>query len=310
VARTPLPLNALRAFEAAARQLSFTRAAEELHVTQAAVSHQVKALETRLGVPLFRRLPRSLLLTDEGQALLPELRDAFDRIARALNDMGGHAAQGALTVSSFTTFSLAWLVPRLPRFQAAYPEIEVRLMSSQRMVDFAREDVDIAVRNGDGNWPGLATVKLFDEDLTPLCGRAYRDRLRKPEDVGAVPLLDTMRDSEWAVWLKAAGLGRLARSRGAEFDSTKIAVQAAIDGLGVAIGSPSLFAQDIAAGRLFQPFPLTVKTNRGYWLVHPEAWGDRRKIRAFRDWIVAEARAPEIAVLKERLGKRIARKQA
>ncbi|HUK09749.1 MAG TPA: transcriptional regulator GcvA [Stellaceae bacterium] len=309
MARTPLPLNALRAFEAAARQLSFTRAAEELHVTQAAVSHQVKALEKRLGVVLFRRLPRSLLLTDEGQALLPELRDAFERLARALDRVGNQSGQGALTVSSFTTFSLAWLVPRLPRFQALHPEIEVRLMSSQRLIDFAREDIDIAVRNGDGNWPGLATTKLFDEDLTPLCGRRYRDRLRKHEDVAKVPLLDTMRDSEWAIWLKAAGLGRIARSRGAEFDSTKIAVQAAIDGLGVAIGSPSLFAEDIAAGRLFQPFDLTVKTNRGYWLVYPEPAAERRKIRAFRDWIVAEAQASESAPPK-RVGKMFAGSRA
>jgi len=309
MARIPLPLNALRAFEAAARQLSFTRAAEELHVTQAAVSHQVKALEKRLGVVLFRRLPRSLLLTDEGQALLPELRDAFERLARALDRVGNQSGQGALTVSSFTTFSLAWLVPRLPRFQALHPEIEVRLMSSQRLIDFAREDIDIAVRNGDGNWPGLATIKLFDEDLTPLCGRRYRDRLRKHEDVTKVPLLDTMRDSEWAIWLKAAGLGRIARSRGAEFDSTKIAVQAAIDGLGVAIGSPSLFAEDIAAGRLFQPFDLTVKTNRGYWLVYPEPAAERRKITAFRDWIVAEAQTSESAPPK-RVGKMFAGSRA
>src|SRR5579864_8195898 len=307
--RVPLPLNALRAFEAAARQLSFTRAAEELHVTQAAVSHQVKGLERRLGVPLFRRLPRSLLLTDEGQALLPELRDAFERMARALERVGNAAGQGSLTVSSFTTFTLAWLVPRLPRFEATHPEIEVRLMSSQRLVDFAREDIDVAVRNGDGNWPGLVTVRLFDEDLTPLCGRAYRDRLRRHEDVGNVPLLDTMRDSEWAIWLKAAGLGRIARSRGAEFDSTKIAVQAAIDGLGVAIGSPDLFAEDIAAGRLFQPFDLIVKTNRAYWLVYPEDWAERRKIKAFHDWIVAEVQAPT-APLPKRVGKRIASRRA
>jgi DNA-binding transcriptional LysR family regulator len=306
MARIPLPLNALRAFEAAARHLSFTRAAEELHVTQAAVSHQVKALERRLGVPLFRRLPRSLLLTDEGQALLPELRDAFERMARALDRVGNQSGEGSLTVSSYTTFSLAWLVPRLPRFQAMHPQIEVRLMSSQRLVDFTRDDVDIAVRNGDGNWPGLSTIKIFDEDLTPLCGRLYRDRLRRPEDVATVPLLDTMRDSEWAIWLKAAGLGRIARSRGAEFDSTKIAVQAAIDGLGVAIGSPSLFAEDIAAGRLFQPFDLIVKTNRGHWLVYPEAWAERRKIRAFRDWIVAEAHTPEVPAAPARTGKRIA----
>ena len=185
-----LPLNGLKAFEAAARHLSFTRAADELHVTQAAVSHQVKTLEQRLGVKLFRRLPKSLRLTDEGQALLPELRDAFERMARAINRVTSAQSASALSVSTLTTFALTWLVSRLPRFQARHPDIEVRLNTTGRLVDFAREDVDVAVRYGDGNWPGLTIEKMFEDDLTPLCGRAYKDRLRAPEDLLDAPLMD------------------------------------------------------------------------------------------------------------------------
>lgn len=289
----PLPLNGLKAFEAAARHLSFTRAAAELHVTQAAVSHQVKTLELRLGVKLFRRLPKSLLLTDEGQALLPELHDAFERMARALARVSSERGAATLSVTTLTTFALTWLVSRLPRFQAAHPEIEVRLATTAQIVDFAREDVDIAIRYGDGRWPGLVVTKLFDDELTPLCGRAHRDRLHRPEDLRHVPLIDASSVEpasvgDWSTWLAAAGIPDLPLNLGARFNSTKIGVQAAIDGLGVAIGSPYLFNEDIVAGRLFQPFPLTVSHGKAYWLVHQEAAGDRRKVKAFRDWILAE----------------------
>ena len=288
-----LPLNGLKAFEAAARHLSFTRAADELHVTQAAVSHQVKTLEQRLGVKLFRRLPKSLRLTDEGQALLPELRDAFERIARALNRVTSAQGAAALSVSTLTTFALTWLVSRLPRFQARHPEIEVRLNTTGRIVDFAREDVDVAVRYGDGNWPGLNVEKMFEDELTPLCGRAHKERLRRPEDLRDVPLLDASPPEpasvgDWPTWLRAAGIAQLPVTRGATFDSTKIAAQAAIDGMGVAIGSPYLFAEDIAAGRLFQPFPLTVRNGKTYWLVCAEGTATRPKIKAFREWVLSE----------------------
>ncbi len=288
-----LPLNGLKAFEAAARHLSFTRAAAELHVTQAAVSHQVKTLELRLGVKLFRRLPKSLLLTDEGQALLPDLHDAFERMARALARVSSGRGAATLSVTTLTTFALTWLVSRLPRFQAAHPDIEVRLATTARMVDFVREDVDVAIRYGDGRWPGLVVTKLFDDELTPLCGRTHRDRLRRPEDLRHVPLIDASSVEpasvgDWPTWLAAAGIPDLPLNLGAHFNSTKIAVQAAIDGLGVAIGSPYLFNEDIVAGRLFQPFPLTVGHGKAYWLVHQESAGERRKVKAFRDWILSE----------------------
>jgi DNA-binding transcriptional LysR family regulator len=246
-----------------------------------------------LGVKLFRRLPKSLRLTDEGQALLPELREAFERMARAINRVTSAQSASALSVSTLTTFALTWLVSRLPRFQARHPDIEVRLNTTGRLVDFAREDVDVAVRYGDGNWRGLTIEKMFEDELTPLCGRAYKDRLRAPEHLRDVPLLDASPPEpasvgEWGAWFKAAGIGHLPMTRGAVFDSTKIAAQAAIDGLGVAIGSPYLFAEDIAAGRLFQPFPLTVRNGRSYWLVCAEGTATRPKIKAFRDWVFSE----------------------
>src|SRR5258708_366162 len=234
------PLNALRAFESAARHLSFTRAADEMNVTQAAISHQVKALEERLGVQLFRRLPRRLLLTDEGQALLPDLRDAFSRMALAVERISARSAAGTLTVSSMTTILMTWLVPRLPRFQAAHPEIDVRLMTTQRLVDFAREDVDVAIRFGNGRWPGVKVERMFGEVLTPLCGKRFVDELKSPDDLHDLPLIRSTEEDEWPIWFVAAGLAGTEVTRGPIFDSTKIAVQAAIDGLGIVMGPPSL----------------------------------------------------------------------
>ncbi|SRR5258706_1371634 len=289
MARRLPPLGALRAFEAAARHVSFSRAAEELNVTPAAISHQVKQLEAWLGVPLFRRLTRALRLTDEGQALLPALGQAFDRLALAVEKVSAGGAAGTLTVSALTTFVLNWLVPRLPRFQAAHPELDVRLSTSRALVDFARDDVDVAVRYGTGRWPDVRADKLFDDILTPLCGAAFKDRLRAPADLIGMPLLqsdDT--NPEWALWLEAAGVAHPNPGRGPSFDSTRIAVDAAIDGLGVAIGGTRLFADVLAQGRLFQPFALAVPSGRAYWLVSPAVTAERPKVRAFRDWVLAE----------------------
>lgn len=294
MARPLPPLNALRAFEAAARHLSFTRAADELHVTQAAVSHQIKGLEERLGLPLFRRLPRRLILTEEGQILLPELRDAFNRIGAAVERISARGAGGTLTVSSMTTIVMGWLVPRLPRFQAAHPEIEVRLVTSQRLVDFTREDIDIAIRFGDGKWPGLKAERMFGERLTPLCPKDFIDKIRTPEDLRTLPLIRSDDDGEeWRIWFAAAGVEGVGPIRGPVFDSTKIAAQAAVDGLGIVLAPPALFLDDIAEGRLYQPFELLVTTGKSYWLVVPDAWTERPKIKTFRDWIHSELARPD-----------------
>jgi LysR family transcriptional regulator of beta-lactamase len=274
------PLNSLRAFEAAARHLSFTRAAEE-----------------RLGLSLFRRLPRRLLLTEEGQALQPELRDAFNRIAQAIERIGARGEGGTLTVSSMTTIVMSWLLPRLPRFQAAHPEIEVRVMTSQRLVDFAREDIDVAIRFGEGKWPGLKAERMFGEVLTPLHGKHLVGKIATPEDLRSVPLIRTTEEEEWPTWFAAAGMSDVDVIRGPVFDSTRIAAQAAIDGPGVVMAPPALFQDDLAQGRLFQPFELTVSTGKSHWLVVPEALAERPKIRSFRNWVFSElareAAAPE-----------------
>ncbi len=286
------PLNALRAFEAAARHLSFTLAADELHVTQAAVSHQVKALEERLGVKLFRRLPRGLVLTEQGQALLPELRGAFDRIEQAMNKLSLLGNEGPLTVSLMTTFALTWLVPRLHRFQARHPTIDVRMLTTNRMADFVREDIDLAIRySRDPRQPGLRGDKLFNDLLTPLCGVAYRERLRSPADLLRVPLIDTTGDPDWLTWLAAAGVRQPPRTPPMIFDSTKIAVDAAMEGAGVAIGAPFLFRTELASGRLFQPFELVVPNGKAFWIVGPESTAEQPKLKAFRDWMLEEAKA-------------------
>lgn len=296
MARTLPPLNALRAFEAAARYLSFTRAAEELRVTQAAVSHQVKALEERLGVALFRRLTRGLRLTDEGQALLPDLRDGFDRLAHAVERVGRRGSQGRLTVSLLTTFALSWLVPRLPRFNERHPDIEVSLIATPRLADFAREEIDCAVRYGHGPWQGVRADKLFADELTPLCNKAWLAKLKEPADLARVPLLVLSNDhKDWQTWLKEAGVPQIDGRKGTAFDSTRIAVDAAIAGAGVAIGNPYVHAEPIVEGRLFQPFDLVVPNGDSYWLVYPDAVAERPKIKAFRTWLLEEAKEAAIA---------------
>jgi len=291
------PLNALRAFEAAARHLSFTKAAEELHVTQAAISHQVKALEARLGVKLFRRLTRGLLLTEEGHALLPDLRDAFDRLAQAVEKIG-RGGQGTLTISLLTTIAVGWLVPRLSRFQDAHPGIDVRFSTTSRLVDFAVEDVDVAIRYGSGGWPGLRCDKLFDDAVTPLCAPRFLDRLKRPEDLLSAPLLHEQYEHDWRTWFRAAGLDVERLRPGPVFDSTRVAIHAAIAGAGIAVGAPFLFVDEIASGALVQPFDLIVPNGKAYWLLSPQATAERPKIKDFRDWALAEAAAFEPDTVK------------
>jgi DNA-binding transcriptional LysR family regulator len=212
-------------------------------------------------------------------------------MAQAVERVDAHAAQNMLTISALTTIAMTWLVPRLPRFQAAHPAIEIRLSATPRLVDFAREDVDLGVRYGKGPWPPLRADKLFDDRLTPLCGRALRSRLRRPEDLRHVPILVDVDDpDDWPLWFKAAGVEGI-RPRGAKFDSTRLAAEAAIEGLGVAIGAPFMFAEALSSGRLFQPFDIVVPNGRAYWLVCPPETYERPKVRAFREWVLAEARA-------------------
>ncbi|MFQ5959105.1 MAG: transcriptional regulator GcvA [Alphaproteobacteria bacterium] len=292
MARRLPPLNALRAFEAAARHLSFSRAADELNVTHAAVSHQIKALEEHLGVKLFRRLTRAVRLTDAGQALLPVLRDAFDAIAVTSDRLRAADATGPLNVGATPAFASRWLVPRLARFYAAHPEIEIRLCPSMELVDFTRDDIDLAVRFGRGGWPGLDAELLMCLDMFPVCSPALRDGpkpLREPADLAHHTLLHEDLREDWQRWLVAAGIDSVDWTRGPTFNETDLLLQAAVEGIGVAVAHSALVANDLARGRLVRPFEETLTTDAGFYVVFPEAAADRPKIKAFRDWLFAEA---------------------
>lgn len=289
--RPHLPLNALRAFEASARHLSFTRAAIELCVTQAAVSHQVKALEERFGVPLFRRLPRGLALTDEGLALLPSVTDSFDRIGQMVERFEGGRLREVLTVGVVGTFAVGWLIPRLPDFEAAHPFVDLRLMTNNNRVDIAGEGLDLAIRFGDGAWHGTEAVPLIDAPVSPLCPTAMAAGLREPRDLHGQTLLRSYRADDWPSWFAAAGVPA-GPIRGPVFDSSKVMVEAALLGAGVALAPPSMFERELAGGRLVQPFPTSVSIGR-YWLTWLKSKRPTGAMRAFQNWIEA-ASATEI----------------
>jgi LysR family transcriptional regulator of beta-lactamase len=282
--RPYLPLNGLRAFEAAARHLSFTRAAIELCVTPPALSHQVKALEERLGVPLFRRLPRGLALTDEGQALLPVLREAFDRVAAALEEFGGGKGREVLSVGAVGTFAIGWLLPRLASFGVEHPFVDLRLTTNNNRVDIAEEGLDFAIRFGDGAWHGTDAVLLFEAPLTPLCSPETASRLSGPADLMGETLLRSYRVGEWAAWLEAAGVPAPPLT-GPVFDSAATMIEAALCGHGVALGPACMFERELAEGRAARPFHQEIKMG-GYWLTSLKSRKPTPAMAAFRTWIL------------------------
>jgi LysR family transcriptional regulator of beta-lactamase len=284
-----LPLNALRAFEAAARQLSFTRAGLELRVTQAAVSHQVKALEEILGVPLFRRLPRGLALTEEGEALLPVLTDAFRRIAGTLDRFEGGRLREVLTLGAVGTFVTGWLLPRLPEFRAAHPFVDLRLLTNNNRVDLAGEGLDYAIRFGDGAWHGTEAMPLFTAPLSPLCAPGLARRLRQPADLMREALLRSYRTDEWACWFASVDMPA-PNIRGFVFDSSLTMAEAAVQGLGVGLLPARMFEHDLRQGRLARPFATEV-TLGGYWLTRLKSRRETQAMAAFREWLLAQSRA-------------------
>src|SRR5438128_2416455 len=285
-------LNALKAFEAAARHESFTRAAEELCVTQGAVSHQVKALEAELGVKLFNRERQRLIITEAGRDYLSVIRDALDRIALGTERLLQRQNAGVLTVSTSPDFAAKWLVHRLGHFVEAHGEIDLRVSATLHHVDFAREEVDLAVRHGDGNWPGLDTVRLSAEQLFAVCSPKLlsgRRRLAKPADILNFPLLHLDSRADWANWLQAVGLDGADVTHGPALNRASMVIDAAINGQGVALARTTLAAWDLINGRLVRPFPESLRLSKTYWIICPKATAALPKIVTFREWLLAEA---------------------
>lgn len=281
-----LPLNALRAFEVSARHLNFTRAAQELHLTPTAVSQHVKNLEARFGVRLFRRLPRGLALTEEGQALLPVLSDSFERIGLRLAGLREARPREPLTLGVVATFAIGWLLPRLASFQQAHPWVDLRLSTHNNRVDLAAEGLDAAVRFGDGHWHGTEALPLIAAPLAPVCAPALAARIRTPQDLGRETLLRSYRSEEWPAWFRAAGLTPPV-VRGMVFDASLALAEAAALGAGVALLPVDLFMRDLRSGRLVRLFDVQIESGR-YWLTR---LGSRRRspaLQAFEAWILAE----------------------
>ena len=286
------PLNALRAFEAAARHESFTRAAEDLCVTQGAVSHQVKALEAELGLKLFNRERQRLVITEAGRSYLEVVRDALDRIAAGTERLLQRQSTGMLTVTTSPNFAAKWLVHRLARFGEAHPGIDLRISASLQHVDFAREDVDLAIRHGDGQAGGLHVTRLCAEELVIVCSPKLisgKNALRKPADLAKHALLHINDRNDWVKWLKAAGVNNVDVSRGPILNQASMAIDAASDGQGVALARSALAAWDLIAGRLVRPFGPSLSVPYAYWIVCPKATANLPKIVTFRDWLLSEA---------------------
>lgn len=284
--RAQLPLNALRAFEAAARHLNFTRAAIELHVSQGAVSHQVAQLERRLGTRLFHRLPRGLALTDEGHALVPVVADAFDRVAATLDQYADGRFREALKVGVVGTFATGWLLPRLDAFARTHPSIDLRISTNNNRVDLAGEALDYAIRFGDGAWHGTHAEPLLAAPMAPLCAPALAARLKSPADLLHERLLRSYRADEWTLWFAGAGIAT-PMLRGPIFDSSALMAAAAAAGQGVALAPPSMFARELAAEQLVQPFAATIDAGR-YWLTRLMSRPASDAMQRFRGWLLAE----------------------
>lgn len=283
--RAQLPLNALRAFEASARHLNFTKAAIELCVSQGAVSQQVAQLEARLGAPLFRRLPRGLMLTDEGRALLPVMGDALDRIGATLDRIEGGRPREILNIGVVGTFAAGWLLDRLDDFARACPHVDLRIMTNNNRVDLAGEGLDLAIRFGDGAWHGTHADPILRAPLAPLCTPDLAARLPDPAALARQTLLRSYRADEWPRWFALAD-ATCPPLRGPVFDSSILMIQAALRGMGVALAPPLLFEADLRAGRLVQPFAASVDLG-GYWLTRLMSRPDSPAMADFRQWLIA-----------------------
>jgi LysR family glycine cleavage system transcriptional activator len=288
-------LGAIRVFEAAARHGSFTSAARELHMTQAAVSYQIKLLETQVGAPVFRRLPRGVALTELGEQLAPAVAGAFRAMRTAFAQAHDRTARH-LSITALPSIGASWLVPRLGGFQLRHPELAVRLETSKRSVDFDLEPFDVGLRGGQGRWPGLEAERLLRNELTPLCSPALAATLARRSPRALLERRLFGRPDDWRRWFAAAGvIGEPPAQLAIDYDIDQYNVTAALEGDGVVLASNEVFARDLETQRLARPYALAVDAGAvgDFWLVYPSARRHAPKIVAFRRWILAEARAAQ-----------------
>ena len=295
------PLNALRAFEAAARHLNFSRAADELSVTPGAVSQQIQNLEDYVGVALFKRTPKGLLLTDPAQIALPALREAFDRLAEAASMLTAAVDGRRLTVTVPPSFASKWLLPRLGTFEALHPDVDVWVSAGMELTDFTSGEIDLAIRYGAGRYPGLEVIRLMQETVIPVASPELlaNHPLENLGDLAnAILLHDGSPDADescpdWTMWLAARGVKGVDGSRGPRFNQSSLVIEAAVGGRGVALAKRALALADLDAGRLVAPFHIATAVDFAYYLVHPKAKGRLPQVKAFLSWLTAEAEAHE-----------------
>ena len=302
MARRLPPLNALRAFEAVARHLSITGAAEELGVTPGAVSQSVKSLEDYLGKTLLSRTSRGLVLNDAAAAALPSLSEGFDRLAEASQRLAGAERGGRLTISVAPSFAQKWLAPRLIDFGAAHGDIDVQIQSSMGLANFEAEGVDLAIRYGAGRWPAVESKLLLREEVTPVCAPAVAAEITSPDDLARFTLIhddSNLNDEscpDWPMWLKAAGAKGVDAARGPRFNQSSLAIEAAASGRGVTLAKRALAQADLDAGRLAAPFSTSTPIEFAYWIVHPPGRARSKAARSFIAWALAEAEKYALAV--------------
>ena len=290
MARRLPPLNSLKCFEAAGRLLSFTEAAKELNVTQAAISHQIKVIEEFLGVSLFDRYPRRLSLTEQGRTLLPEVIEAFDRVSLAVTAIGRERYSNVLSVRLAPSFAAKWLSPRLKHFWLQYPEIDLRLFHAHPAVDFEREEIDIAVTYGKGDWTGVVVDKLLSLDFFPVCSPSFLQTDKPLTDINNLRYYALLHDANyecWRDWLALAGVEGVDAGHGTVIDDTNVLIQAAMDGQGIALGSTTFVEDLLESGRLVKPFDISLRNEFAYYVVYPESHLKNPAVRAFRDWLLS-----------------------
>ncbi len=289
MARRLPPLNSLKNFEAAGRLLSFTRAAQELNVTQAAVSHQIKVIEEYLGVTLFVRYPRKLVLTEQGKELLPEVIEAFDKVSNAIGAVSQEPASKMVSVRLAPSFAAKWLSPRLKYFWLQYPEIDLCLYHAHPPVDFEREEIDIAVTYGKGEWPGVVAEPILSLDFFPVCTPTFMSNDKPLSDINNLKYYTLLHDADyqcWADWLKLANIEEIDANKGTIIDDTNVLIQAVVDGQGVALGSTTFVQDLLESGRLIKPFDITLVNEFAYYIVCPQAHLKNPSVQAFKDWIL------------------------